>query len=264
VSIPGSRDGLLRAALSYARRGWPVFPCVAGEKIPATRHGFKDATCDPARIQAWWRAMPAANVAVATGAPAVDVLDVDAKHGASGFASLRRLAAAGLTRGASALIKTPSGGVHLHYVGTAQRNGSLPRHGVDFRGHGGYALLPPSVVDGRPYVLVEHRAATGQLDQDAVRALLDPPRPARRFAERHGGGGADRVRWLASWVARRHPGGRNSALFWASCRAVESGADRAALELLADAGAACGLDPREIRATIGSALRRAGGVPGDR
>ena len=36
----------LRQALAYARRGWPVFPCLPGQKIPATKHGYQDATTD--------------------------------------------------------------------------------------------------------------------------------------------------------------------------------------------------------------------------
>ena len=40
-------DPTLRQALAYARRGWPVFPCQPGQKIPATRHGYRDATTDP-------------------------------------------------------------------------------------------------------------------------------------------------------------------------------------------------------------------------
>ena len=43
-------DPALRQALAYARRGWPVFPCQPGQKIPATRHGYKDATTDPEQI----------------------------------------------------------------------------------------------------------------------------------------------------------------------------------------------------------------------
>ena len=44
----------LRQALAYARRGWPVFPCLPGQKIPATRHGFRDATTDEQQITAWF------------------------------------------------------------------------------------------------------------------------------------------------------------------------------------------------------------------
>ena len=29
-------DAMLRQALAYARHGWPVFPCLPGQKIPAT------------------------------------------------------------------------------------------------------------------------------------------------------------------------------------------------------------------------------------
>jgi hypothetical protein len=35
-------DATLRQALAYARRGWPVFPCLPGQKIPATTHGYKN------------------------------------------------------------------------------------------------------------------------------------------------------------------------------------------------------------------------------
>lgn len=74
---------LLAAALRYASAGWPVFPCTPDgtaapdHKAPLTAHGFKDATTDPARIRAWWHRWPDANVAIATGEPGPDVLDVD-------------------------------------------------------------------------------------------------------------------------------------------------------------------------------------------
>jgi len=29
----------LAQALDYAARGWKVFPCLPGQKIPATKHG---------------------------------------------------------------------------------------------------------------------------------------------------------------------------------------------------------------------------------
>ena len=89
----------LRYALGYAARGWPVFPCQPGQKIPATQHGYRDATTDPDQITAWFSRHPGRNLAIATGAPGPDVLDVD-QHGpaGNGFAAFARLRAAGLSR----------------------------------------------------------------------------------------------------------------------------------------------------------------------
>ena len=68
-------DATLRQALAYAARSWPVFPCHVGHKIPATAHGYRDATTDPEQITAWFTRNPHWNLAIATGAPGPDVLD---------------------------------------------------------------------------------------------------------------------------------------------------------------------------------------------
>ena len=148
-------DATLRQALAYAARGWPVFPCQPGQKIPATTHGYRDATTDPDQITDWFSRHPGRNLAIATGAPGPDVLDVD-QHGpaGNGYAALGRLRGAGLLDGAAAYVRTPSGGLHAYFTGTAQRNGHLPAHHLDFRSAGGYVLAPPSQVDGHPYQLV--------------------------------------------------------------------------------------------------------------
>src|SRR5690349_24273155 len=95
--------GTAGQALRYAAHGWPVFPCRPGSKEPATRHGFLDASTDPGQIRSWWRRQPSANLAIATGRPGPDVLDVD-QHGpaGSGFAAFRRLRDEGLLNTASA------------------------------------------------------------------------------------------------------------------------------------------------------------------
>src|SRR5579859_4487703 len=82
AAMTADPEQTLSQAMAYARRGWPVFPCQPGAKMPATRHGFRDATTDPQQIRWWWDRQPAANVAIATGAPGPDVLDVD-KHGST-------------------------------------------------------------------------------------------------------------------------------------------------------------------------------------
>jgi len=69
----------LELALSYAARGWHVFPCVPRTKEPLTKHGWQDATTDTQQITAWWTAHPDANLGIACGASGLVVLDVD--HG---------------------------------------------------------------------------------------------------------------------------------------------------------------------------------------
>jgi len=174
-------DAILRQALAYARRGWPVFPCQPGQKIPATRHGFRDATTDEQQITAWFTRHPGRNLAIATGTPGPDVLDVD-QHGpdGTGFGAYARLRRAGLLTGASAYVRTPSGGLHAYFTGTAQRNGHLPDHHLDFRSAGGYILAPPSHVGGHPYQLLTTTSAGGHLDWDAVTQLLQPQRQQQR------------------------------------------------------------------------------------
>ncbi len=101
-------EHILDRALAYARCGWSVFPCRPGRKEPATRNGFRDATIDDSQIKYWWERRPDANVAIATGSPGSDVLDVD-QHGSAGngFPAYRQLKTAGLLDCASAGI-TPA------------------------------------------------------------------------------------------------------------------------------------------------------------
>ena len=72
-----SRTPQEEAAHRYADHGWFVFPAAPGGKVPMTEHGYLDATTGHKQIQNWWRGEPNANVAIATGAPGPDVVDVD-------------------------------------------------------------------------------------------------------------------------------------------------------------------------------------------
>ena len=168
-------DATLRQALAYARHGWPVFPCLPGQKIPATQHGYRDATTDEQQITEWFGRGFTWNLAIATGAPGPDVLDVD-QHGPAGngypaFATLKR---AGLVDGAAAYVRTPAGGMHAYFTGSDQHNGRLPSHHLDFRSQGGYILAPPSQVDGKPYRLIKKPGGHSGLDWAAVTGSWNP------------------------------------------------------------------------------------------
>jgi Bifunctional DNA primase/polymerase, N-terminal len=257
VNARQPREGAaLRAALAYARIGWPVFPCIPGEKVPVTRHGFLDATTEPERIISWWRASPGRNVAIATGTPGPDVLDVDRHKNGSGFEAFSWLRREGLVPGGTAAVRTPSGGIHVYFTGSRQRSGHLPAHHLDFRGQGGYVVAPPSTVGGRSYVLVHCQRSDAAFNWSAARELLDPqPRRQDGHTDRQAHGHRD-VTHLARWMASRPEGTRNESLFWAANRAIEAG-DTDALNAIARAAQSAGLDEREVVRTIRSAQRGA-------
>ncbi len=95
--------GLGAVALRYAALGIPVFPLRSGSKKPMPgRHGFQDASTDPAVIgsTAWWGGDQTLNVAGALGrvSGGMFVVDLDKKSGADGVAALTSwLAERGLT-----------------------------------------------------------------------------------------------------------------------------------------------------------------------
>ena len=253
-------DSTLRQALACARRGWPVFPCQAGQKIPATAHGSRDATTDPDQITEWFTRYPSHNLAIATGAPGPDVLDVD-QHSSSGngYTALARIRRAGLLDGAAVYVRTPSGGLHGYFTGTTQHCGHLPAHHLDFLSVGGYILGPPSQVGGRSYQLVTTTDRHGCLDWAVVTRLLQPDRPHQQTEPRPARG--HDLGHLARWVATQPEGNRNAGLFWAANRALE--ADSAAdLSPLAAAARQAGLGDQEIKRTLDSARRTGQAHPG--
>ena len=229
-------------------------PLPARTKIPATAHGFRDASTDEQQITAWFTRHPGANLAIATGAPGPDILDVD-QHGpgGNGFPAFARLRPAGLLAGASAYVRTPSGGMHVYFTGTSQRCGHLPGCHLDFRSAGGYILAPPSRIGAQRYQLFSTTGGDGSLDWDAVTWLLAPQRHQHQQGPPRPDPG-HALDGLARWVAAQPEGNRNAGLFWAANRALET--DPAAdLSPLAAAARQAGLADPEITRTLESARR---------
>jgi hypothetical protein len=191
------------------------------------------------------------------------VVDVDVHPSGSGYPAFERARAAGVADGWGWLVRTPSGGLHAYYPparGAQQRCWQVPPEHVDFRGDGGYVLVPPSRIVGadgspRPYrVIAVAQHQPRPLDAGRLRTLLDPPRPTGPPASMPAPG--TRPDRLAAWVASRPEGGRNHGLFWAACRMAEDGHRvDATLATLGEAARAAGLPEREAETTIRSAYR---------
>lgn len=256
---------LAGAAIRYANLGIPVFPCVPGGKQPLTPNGFHDATSSARVVHAWWQRTPEANIGLPTGARGgVLVVDVDVHSQGSGFAAFERARSEGLAHNWGWLVRTPSGGIHGYYPtepNHEQRSWQVPSAHVDFRGDGGYIIAPPSriEVDGeiKAYDVI---AVTTQppkpLDAIKLRRFLEPPRPRPAAPPSGLPPKGCRPEALAKVVALTPEGGRNGALFWASCRMAEDGQSRAnAVSYLMPAAQYAGLPDREIESTIDSAFR---------
>jgi hypothetical protein len=133
---------LLDAALAYAERGWPVFPCKT-DKTPYTQHGVHDATTDKHKIKDMWSEHPNANIGFAVGEADMCVLDGDPGH------DMKELEKnVGPIPDTKLVCRTPRGGWHK-YLGigrdeqVAASASKLAPH-VDVRSFNSYTLLPPS------------------------------------------------------------------------------------------------------------------------
>ncbi|NHU86421.1 DNA primase, partial [Kocuria sp. JC486] len=231
--------------------------------------GFHDATTDLRQIRTWWDQIPNANIGLPTGvASGVVVVDVDLNERVNGFDAINRAHDAGMLGHWEVVTRTPSGGAHLFYPATPQtpqRSWQAARAGVDFRGDGGYIIVPPSHrnIDGqqRHYTLeqINHGPASA-LNAQRLRDFLDPrpqvPAPESRGAHRS----AD-VAALAERVASLREGERNLGLFKAACRLAENGTSPSdALDVLGAAAGQAGLGEREISRTVRSAYANVHGA----
>lgn len=137
----------------YANRGLPVFPLEPGGKRPLKgSRGFHDATTDHeimiGHMDGFWRPPNVSNIGIPTGDP-FDVIDIDGPDGCATFIDMLGDGGWLNVRG---ITQTPRG-LHLWVDADPNaRNYSYPGDtGIDYRGKGGYVVVPPSHVHGTLY-----------------------------------------------------------------------------------------------------------------
>jgi putative DNA primase/helicase len=268
-----TNDNTLTLALAHAARGWYVFPC-GSDKKPLTEHGYKDATTDPAMIEAWWKQNPRALIGIACRLSGIFALDVDTKDGRDGWRSLTELQE---THGSGSAIptgpiqRTPSGGAHLIFK---HPNFDIPNNsdrlgaGLDLRSHGyictgaGYTWLPghgpeTPLTDAPGWLLELIRNFKPAQPRPEPRQTYTPAPDAGAY-------------WL-SWALRRaHVGTRNETGFTLACQLRDSGLTQAQAEnIMLDYAARVpgdGYTAREAEASLRSAYagpqREAAHLPG--
>jgi hypothetical protein len=125
-------------------KGLPVFPLIAGGDKPAVANGFKAASNEKAKVDAWFRKHPHSNFGIPTGATSgFFVLDFDGEEGRVSLAAfVQKYGPLPITW----RVKTPRG-EHRYF---RMPDYSIPNslgmvaQGIDVRADGGYVVGPGS------------------------------------------------------------------------------------------------------------------------
>jgi putative DNA primase/helicase len=259
------RNVLPAAAVHYAEIGWPLLLLRPLGKLPLKRGWRDNPIRTPDEAQRLWKEEVWAGIALHTGsASGIVVIDIDPRHGGSVDVLEAKFGALPATIESV----TPSGGSHLFFrcaLAVPNSCGRVAR-GIDVRGDGGLAVLPPSRVrrdDGS----IGHYSwcpghAPGEIELAALpealyRAALPPPAPPMSHKPLVG---PVKVDGILAVIARADVGRRNAATYWAAARLgelVRRGKLRyaQAIALVVTAARHRGLNDKEALATALSGIR---------
>ena len=250
----------LDAALSYIDQGFSVVILGKESKEPVTVHtpnGFEDATRDKDVARSWWEMTPKCNVGASLGAPSggIIAIDIDRKHGVDGYEAMRDWEMEHGDLPETVTCCTPTGGFHLYYradrIVPKSENTDI---GIDIRGDGSLAVLPPSV---HPETHTEYVWETAPEDMpiadadELVYEFIEFVRPkAKSDGEQ---GAAERID-----ASEFQKGGRNVQLYKMACSMMAQSWDDLAITTSIETYNANSKNPLpadEVRKIIKSALK---------
>ena len=156
VATPSSNR---QEALSYALRGWHVFPvyeiedgqcaCPQGDKCghpgkhPRLGRSYEPSN-DADQITAWWKEWPRASIGVMTGPSGLVVLDVDPRNGGDDSFAEAESRFGEIPPGPT--VHTGGGGFHYYFKSPehVDAKSCVLAPGLEVKGRTGYIVAPPS------------------------------------------------------------------------------------------------------------------------
>ena len=111
----------LAAALSYAARGWCIYPSFPGTKSKTNLKWRTASTNNDKQVRSWWTNSPDATICLDCGKTGLAVLDLDQKDGKDGRLALDLLELRIGELPPTLMQQTASGGTHLIFKGTSKQ-----------------------------------------------------------------------------------------------------------------------------------------------
>lgn len=165
------------AAALYVSLGWRIFPLEPGSKRPFLgSRGVLEATDDAALIDAWHAREPASNIAIACGASALMVVDLDPRNHC--WQTISRWEAERKVLPMTVHSQTRSNGLHLYFALEKPLPEGWKRKlsgGIDIQTGNKYVVAPPSVID--PSKVDDHQGGAYSWLRSPIGPHLPPPPP---------------------------------------------------------------------------------------
>jgi len=230
----------------YADAGLICIPARGDSRAPL--HKWRSVRTQEDADRLWEAAPDAPRCGILTGPSRLLVVDLDRKNGKDGAAALeewlKQRGKAGAVDAHPAVVKTPSGGLHLYYrlppgvdeIARSTRSDVLP--GVDLRGKGGFLVAPPSLWEDGAYEWVgEPDLARVPCVPGWLNELLDQAKAPKKAAAitrkpsaqapNLGNAADEHVR---RFIERASEGNRNQTGFALACQLRDLGLSPGAVE----------------------------------